>query len=89
MRVGRASKCGRARMTRLAREVRGNMAARLAERGNAIMTSGTSGGYPGMVHLRPDSETRRARVAHLARRDGEDVVRRLRDGDLTVVAVRA
>jgi len=76
-------------MTRLAGKVRGNMAVRLAERGSAVVAGGTTGGDSGVVQLRADRETRSARVAHLTRRDGKDVVWRLAGGDDTVVTIRA
>ena len=49
-------------MTRLARQVRGNMVARLAERSHAVVAGGTAGGNSGVIHLRRDGETHRARV---------------------------
>jgi hypothetical protein len=52
------------------------------------VTGGTATGYSGVVKFHPDRETCRARMAHLARRDGRDVGRRLANGNRRVVASR-
>jgi hypothetical protein len=86
MRKGRAKKRHCAGVTGFARQVCGNMVAGLAESCNAVVACGTTIGDAGVVKFYPDGKAYRARMAHLARRNGRDVGRCLSDGDCAVVA---